>query len=49
MTKVFRISSQNYNEIGTFTVTLVGFIVKWPTRKDTLQFTITVIDPCLTT
>ena len=47
--KQFKISSQNYNQIGTYTVTLTGSITDFPSQFDQTTFTITVTDPCLTT
>ena len=47
--KQFKISSQNYNQIGTYTVTLTGSITDFPSQSAQTTFTITVTDPCLTT
>ena len=45
----FLIYSGNYNQIGTFTVTIRGEVTEAPTKFATTTFTITVVDPCLTT
>jgi hypothetical protein len=47
--KQFKVSSQSYNQNGAYTVTLKGEITDYPTQYATVTFTITVIDPCLTT
>jgi hypothetical protein len=47
--KQFYISSQNYNQIGTYTVTLTGSITDFPSQSAQTTFIITVTDPCLTT
>ena len=45
----FTIYSGNYNQIGVYTVTLRGEVTEAPTQFATRTFTITVVDPCLTT
>ena len=47
--KKFKISSQNYNQIGTYTVTLKGTITDFPNKFAESTFIINVMDPCITT
>ena len=47
--KKFIISSQSYDQIGIYTGTLKGEITGFPSQFAESQFTITVMDPCLTT
>ena len=47
--KQFKILSDVYNQIGTYTVTLKGEITSAPTNFATTTFTVTVLDPCLST
>jgi hypothetical protein len=48
-TSQFLIYSDVYNQVGTYTVTLTGAVTEFPTVLATTTFTITVVDPCLTT
>jgi hypothetical protein len=45
----FRVSSQNVAQVGTYTVSLVASIDGYPSIQKTIQFQITVLDPCLYT
>ncbi len=45
----FKVSSQAYNQIGTFIVTLTGTVAAYPSIIATTTLTVTVTDPCLKT
>ena len=47
-TKTFQVYSGAYNQIGTYTVTLVGALVEIPTITKSTTFSVIVTDPCLT-
>ena len=49
VTKKFQIYSGDLSQIGTYTVTLTGAVTSATTQSATTTFTITVVDPCLTT
>ena len=47
--RLLTISSQNSNQIGTYTVTIKAQITCYPSIFASTVFTIQVLDPCLTT
>jgi len=48
-TSQFRISSQNLNQIGNYTVTLKGAVNGYSSIFASCNFTIEVLNPCLRT
>jgi len=48
-TNQFKISSQNFNQIGNYTVTFKGAVDGYTSRFASVNFTIEVLDPCLRT
>jgi hypothetical protein len=46
---LFALASNDTKEVGTHTVTVVGFVADYTNLNATTTFTVTVDDPCLDT
>ena len=46
LTKTLQVWSENYSEIGSYTVNLTGFVKDYPSRNTTKSFTLELTDPC---
>jgi hypothetical protein len=49
ISQAFNIYSDNINQIGTYTVTLVGFVTWYPDQNATTNFKLKITDPCTIT